>query len=159
MWAHVSHVSRATSRPARNRTSGSAARALFALGIVGTGLLAVPVLAGSATYGVAESLDWPEGLARPVGQARGFYAIIAAATLVGLALNFLGVDPIQALVYTAVLNGVAAVPLLVILLLVANNRAIMGDHVNGHLANGLGLLTTLAMGGAAVATVLSLWWH
>jgi Mn2+/Fe2+ NRAMP family transporter len=139
--------------------AGVLARGLFALGIIGTGLLAVPILAGSAAYGVAESLDWPEGLSRPVGRARGFYAVIAAATLVGLLLNFVGVDPIQALVYTAVLNGVAAVPLLVVLMLVANNRTIMGIHVNGRLANGLGLLTTLAMGAAAVATIASLWWH
>lgn len=139
--------------------AGTLARGLFALGIVGTGLLAVPILAGSAAYGVAESLGWPEGLSRPLGQARGFYGVIALATLVGLALNFLGVDPIQALVYTAFLNGIAAVPLLVVLLLVANNRAILGEHVNGRLSNAICGLTTLAMGVAAIATVVSLWWH
>jgi NRAMP (natural resistance-associated macrophage protein)-like metal ion transporter len=139
--------------------AGDLARGLFALGIVGTGLLAVPVLAGSAAYGVAEALGWREGLYRPLRQARGFYGVIAAATLAGLLLNFLGVNPIQALVYTAVINGVVAVPLLVLILLVANNREIMGAHANGRLANGVGILTTLAMGGAAVATVASLWWH
>jgi Mn2+/Fe2+ NRAMP family transporter len=85
--------------------------------------------------------------------------VIAAATLVGLLINFLGVNPIQALVYTAVINGVAAVPLLVLILLVANNRAIMGEHVNGRLSNTIAIFTTLGMGAAAVATVVSLWWH
>lgn len=139
--------------------AGTLARALFALGIVGTGLLAVPVLAGSAAYAVAESFNWREGLYRPLWQARGFYGVIAVATLVGLLLNFLGIDPIQALVATAVINGIAAVPLLVLLLLVANNRAIMGAHVNGWLANAVGGLATLAMAAAAVAVVVSLWWH
>ncbi|GAC1456484.1 MAG: divalent metal cation transporter [Ktedonobacterales bacterium] len=139
--------------------AGELAAALFALGIIGTGLLAVPVLAGSAAYGVAEALGWREGLYRPLRQARGFYAVIAAATVGGLLLNFLGVNPVQALVYTAVINGVVAVPLLVIILLVANNRAVMGEHTNGWLSNTVGILTTVAMGVAAVATVASLWWH
>jgi Mn2+/Fe2+ NRAMP family transporter len=108
---------------------------------------------------VAEAFGWREGLYRPFAQARGFYGVIAAATLVGLLINFLGVNPIQALVYTAVINGVAAVPLLVLILLVANNRAIMGEHVNGRLSNTIAILTTLAMGAAAVATVVSLWVH
>jgi NRAMP (natural resistance-associated macrophage protein)-like metal ion transporter len=139
--------------------AGDLARGLFAVGIIGTGLLAVPILAGSAAYGVAEAFGWREGLYRPFAQARGFYGVIAAATLVGLLINFLGVNPIQALVYTAVINGVAAVPLLVLILLVANNRAIMGEHVNGRLSNTIAIFTTLGMGAAAVATVVSLWWH
>jgi Mn2+/Fe2+ NRAMP family transporter len=137
--------------------AGQLARALFALGIVATGLLAVPILAGSAAYGVAEALGWREGLYRPLRQARGFYGVIAAATLVGLLLNVFGVNPIQALIYTAVFNGIAAVPLLVLILLVANHKGIMGEHTNGRLSNVVGILTTLAMGGAAVATVISVW--
>lgn len=137
--------------------AGDLARALFALGIIGTGLLAVPVLAGSAAYGVAEALGWREGLYRTLDQARGFYAVIAAATLAGLLLNFLGVNPIQALVYTAVINGVIAVPLLVVIMAVANNKQVMGEHRNGWLANLVCGFTTLAMGAAAVATVISLW--
>ncbi|MDE3229461.1 MAG: divalent metal cation transporter, partial [Chloroflexota bacterium] len=94
--------------------AGPFAQQLFALGIVGTGLLAVPVLAGSAAYGIAEAVGWHEGLAKTLNHARGFYGVIALATLVGLALNLLGVNPIAALVDTAIINGVVAVPLLVL---------------------------------------------
>ena len=137
--------------------AGDVARGLFALGIVGTGLLAVPILAGSAAYGVAEAFGWREGPARTLNQARGFYAVIAIATLVGLLINFFGINPIRALVYTAVINGVIAVPLLVVILAIANNEGVMGEHRNGWLANLLVGVTTLAMGAAAVVTVLSLW--
>jgi NRAMP (natural resistance-associated macrophage protein)-like metal ion transporter len=139
--------------------AGRIAEALFAVGIIGTGLLAVPILAGSAAYGVAESFGWREGLYRPVGHARGFYGVIALATLIGVSLNFLGINPIQALVYTAVLNGIATVPLLVLILLVANNRKVMGAHTNGWLGNVIGVFTTLAMGAAAVALLVSFWWR
>ena len=91
--------------------------------------------------------------------ARGFYAVIAAATLIGLALNFLGINPIAALVYTAVINGIVAVPLLVLLLMVANNRAIMGDFTNERLSNSIGILTTVVMSAAAIALVVSLLPH
>ncbi len=136
--------------------AGDLAGLVFALGIVGTGLLAIPVLAGSAAYGIAEAFGWREGLSQRLSHARGFYAVIAAATLIGLALNFLGVNPIAALVYTAVINGIVAVPLLVLLLLVANNRAIMGAFTNGRLSNVIGVLTTLVMAVAAVALIFSL---
>jgi Mn2+/Fe2+ NRAMP family transporter len=136
--------------------AGELARLTFALGIVGVGLLAVPVLAGSAGYAVAEAFGWHEGLARTFTQARGFYGVIALATLIGFGLNLLGINPITALVYTAILNGVVAVPLLVLILLVANNRAIMGEHTNGRLSNLVGILTTVAMGGAAIATIILL---
>jgi NRAMP (natural resistance-associated macrophage protein)-like metal ion transporter len=139
--------------------AGEIAKVIFALGILGTGLLAVPVLAGSAAYGVSEALGWREGLYRPLRQARGFYGVIAVATLVGLLLNVFGVNAIQALVYTAIINGIVAVPLLVLILLVANNRAIMGEHTNGLLSNAVGILTTVAMAVAAVAIVASLWIH
>jgi Mn2+/Fe2+ NRAMP family transporter len=136
--------------------AGPFAQQLFALGIVGTGLLAVPVLAGSAAYGIAEAVGWHEGLAKTLNHARGFYGVIALATLVGLALNLLGVNPIAALVYTAIINGIVAVPLLVLILLVANNRTIMGEHTNRRLANAVGIVTTLLMGVAAVVTIGSL---
>jgi Mn2+/Fe2+ NRAMP family transporter len=136
--------------------AGRFAETLFAVGIVGTGLLAIPVLAGSAAYGVAEAFGWAEGLGKRAANARGFYAVIALATLVGLFLNFLGINPITALVYTAIINGVVAVPLLVLILLVANNRAIMGEYTNGRLSNVIGVLTALFMGLAAVFTVGSL---
>jgi NRAMP (natural resistance-associated macrophage protein)-like metal ion transporter len=139
--------------------AGVLAELIFAVGILGVGLLGVPVLAGSAAYALAEAFHWREGLARTLRQAPGFYAVIGAATLVGMLLNLLGINPISALVYSAILNGVVAVPLLILLLLIANNRAIMGEHVNGRLANMVGGLATLAMTAAAVATVASLWWH
>ncbi len=136
--------------------AGRFAETLFAVGIVGTGLLAIPVLAGSAAYGVAEAFGWREGLARSAGNARGFYGVIALATLIGMLLNFVGIDPIAALVYTAIINGVVAVPLLVLILLVANNRGIMGPYTNGRLSNVIGILTTAFMGVAAVVAVISL---
>lgn len=139
--------------------AGLLAEVIFAVGILGVGLLGVPVLAGSAAYALAEAFHWREGLARTLRQAPGFYAIIGAATLVGMLLNLVHINPISALVYSAIINGIAAVPLLVLLLLVANNRAIMGEQVNGWLANVVGGLATLAMAAAAVATVASLWWH
>ncbi len=139
--------------------AGDLASFVFALGIVGTGLLAIPVLAGSAAYGIAEAFGWREGLSERVDHARGFYAVIAAATLIGLALNFLGINPIAALVYTAVINGIVAVPLLVLLLMVANNRKIMGGFTNGRLSNSIGILTTVVMFVAAIALVVSLLPH
>jgi NRAMP (natural resistance-associated macrophage protein)-like metal ion transporter len=139
--------------------AGPFAQQLFALGIVGTGLLAVPVLAGSAAYGIAEAAGWREGLAQRVDHAKGFYAVIALATLIGLALNLLGINPIAALVYSAVLNGIVAVPLLALILLVANNRAVMGAHTNGWLANALGILTAALMGVAGVVTIVTLFIH
>jgi NRAMP (natural resistance-associated macrophage protein)-like metal ion transporter len=136
--------------------AGRFAETIFAVGIIGTGLLAVPVLAGSAAYGVAEALGWREGLGQAAGHARGFYGVIALATFIGMLLNFLGINPITALVYTAIINGVVAVPLLVLILLVANNRDIMGTYTNGRLSNTIGILTAIFMGIAAVVTVVSL---
>ncbi len=139
--------------------SGLLAKSIFALGILGVGLLGVPVLAASAAYAVSEAFRWHEGLSKTLTQARGFYGVIALATMVGVVLNVLHINPMQALVYTAIINGVVAVPLLVLILLVANNRKIMGPHANGRLVNSIGIVTTLAMGAAAVAMVVSFFWH
>ena len=124
--------------------------------LLGTGLLAVPVLAGSAAYAVSEAFGWHEGLARTVTHARGFYGISALATLVGSGLNLLGSNPITALVHSAIINGVVAVPLLVLSLLVANTPAFMGGYTSGNLSNGIGILTTVAMRAAAVAAIVLL---
>jgi len=132
--------------------AGNLAGLLFAAGIVGTGLLAVPVLAGSTAYAVAEMLGWREGLGRRVSQARAFYAVIAVSILVGVAMGFVGVSPIRALYLAAILNGVAAPPLLLLLLIVllARSKAVLGRHRSG-------LLSQLLVGGAAVVmAVLSL---
>ncbi|HLI28942.1 MAG TPA: divalent metal cation transporter [Chloroflexota bacterium] len=136
--------------------AGDAATVLLALGLIGTGLLAVPVLTGSAAYAVAEALGWRNGLDAAPQQARGFYAVVAAATLCGLAINFLGINPIAALVWTAVLNGVLAGPLLLLILLVANNRAVMGRYVNGWATNLLVGAAAVALCAAAAALVASL---
>jgi NRAMP (natural resistance-associated macrophage protein)-like metal ion transporter len=136
--------------------AGQFASLIFAAGIIGTGLLAVPILAGSAAYAVADTFKWPEGLSLRLPQAPAFYGVIALATGVGAGINFFGINPIRALVYTAVINGLAAPPLLVMLMLVANNRRIMGKRVNGGFSNALGWLTTAAMTAAAVAMLFSL---
>ena len=108
--------------------SGVLAKLLFTLGILGTGLLAVPILAGASGYAVAETFGWREGLERRFSQAYGFYAVIAVSTLLGLALPLLHVDPIKALIYAALLNGVVSVPLLALLMLVGNNKRILGNR-------------------------------
>ena len=136
--------------------AGEIAKTVFALGIVGTGLLAIPVLAGSAAYGVAEAFGWNEGLSKVFTHARGFYGVIALSTLLGLVFNFAGVNPITALVLAAVINAMVAVPLLLLILLVANNRAIMGDFTNGRLSNTFGVITFICMAVATIASLLFL---
>jgi hypothetical protein len=130
---------------------GAATFWLFATGIIGTGLLAVPVLAGSAAYALSETFGWQEGLDRRLSRARGFYGTIAAATLAGLALNFVGIDPIRALYWSAVLNGVLATPLMVVMLLVATNRAVMGGLVIGRRLVWCGWLAVGVMAAASLA--------
>ena len=131
--------------------AGRGAYLLFAAGIIGTGLLAVPVLAGSAAYAVGEALKWPTGLDRRPLDAKRFYGVVAAATLIGLAINFSGIDPIKALVWAAVINGVAAVPVMVILMLMAGSKRIMGpfSRVSKPLRM-LGWIATAVMAAAAV---------
>jgi NRAMP (natural resistance-associated macrophage protein)-like metal ion transporter len=115
--------------------AGLIAKLLFSVGVVGIGFLAVPVLAGSSSYAISETLGWKEGLHRKFRRAHGFYIVIAGATLVGLLINFLGIDPIKALVFTAVFNGIAAVPLLWMLVRVGNNPKIMGEYKNSRLSS------------------------
>jgi len=106
--------------------AGDFAFVLFSCGIIATGLLAVPVLASSAAYAVAEAFDWPEGLERHWREAKGFYAIIAVATIVGTGLDFTPIDPMKALYWSAVINGVVAVPIMVAMMLLANKPQVMG---------------------------------
>ncbi len=114
--------------------SGLLAGDLFALGIIGVGLLAIPVLAGSAAYALAEAFDWREGLSRKFVQARSFYGVIVASTGLGLLLNFIGIDPMKALVLTAVFNGIAAVPLLFLIAKINGNSEILGAYCGGALS-------------------------
>lgn len=133
--------------------SGLIAKILFSVGIIGTGLLAVPVLAGSSSYALSEAFGIREGLYRKLGKARGFYGIIALATLAGLGINFIGIDPIQALVFTAVFNAVAAVPLLWMILRIGNNEKIMGVYKNSHWSN-IGIITAFILMSAGVIVLL-----
>jgi Mn2+/Fe2+ NRAMP family transporter len=130
--------------------AGFLAELIFAIGIVGLGLLAVPVLAGSAAYALSEAFSWHEGLYRKFREAHGFYGVITVATLIGLLINFVGIDPIKALIVTAVLNGVVAVPLIAIIAVVASNRKIMGDHRSGWLSKIFLWLTFILMLAAAI---------
>jgi Mn2+/Fe2+ NRAMP family transporter len=136
--------------------AGEFAFVLFALGIVGTGLLAVPVLAGSASYAIVEAAGWKSGLYKKLDQAHGFYGVITLATLLGLLVNFTSIQPFKMLYYTAVLNGIAAPPLMVLILLIGNNERIMGRHRNGRRGNILGWAITIVMGIIAVALLVSL---
>lgn len=138
--------------------AGDAATVLMALGLIGTGVLAVPVLTGSAAYATAETFGWECSLDARPRQARGFYAIMAVCTAAALGIDYLGIDPMKALVWTAVINGFLAPPLLVLVLLVANNRAVMGRHVNGWATNVLGWAAAVLMAAAAGALVWS-WCH
>jgi Mn2+/Fe2+ NRAMP family transporter len=117
--------------------AGRLASLLFTLGIVGTGLLAVPVLAGSTAYALSEAFGWPEGLGRKFGGARGFYLVIAGAMLLGLALNFGGIDPIRGLYLAAILNGVAAPPLILLMLILSNHRPTCGTGTGPRWSNAL----------------------
>jgi NRAMP (natural resistance-associated macrophage protein)-like metal ion transporter len=129
---------------------GDLAFALFALGMIGTGLLAVPTLAGSAAYAVSETFGWKEGLSRKPREAKAFYGVIAAATLGGIGINLLPLDPMRALYWAAVVNGLLAPPLMVLTMLIARNRKVMGDLViSRRLAFG-GWLSTAAMTAVAV---------
>ncbi len=136
--------------------AGDASSILLAVGLIGAGFLAVPILTGSAAYAVAEAFGWKYGLDRKAGRAKEFYAIIALSTLVGMLINFVGINPIDALFWTAVINGFLAPPLLVIIMLVANNRAVMENRVNGRFLNILGWATALLMFSAAIAFVFTL---
>ena len=128
----------------------------FAAGIIGTGLLALPILAGSAAYAVAETFRLREGLYLKLRQAHGFYGAILFSTLIGFAMNLIDVNPMKALYYTAVLNGMVAPPLLFMIMLISNNQKIMKDKVNGPASNVMGWITTIGMSIAAVALLLSL---
>ena len=151
----ITHIdSAAQAAQALRPIAGDMAFWLFSLGIIGTGLLAVPVLAGSAAYAISESFGWPMGLDRKLGQAPGFYAIIAAATLGGVALGLTEVDPIQALVWSAVLNGLVAVPIMVVAMILASRQSVMGPFVIGRTLKILGWTATIVMAAAGVGMFL-----
>ena len=125
--------------------AGDFAGLLFAGGMIGAGLLAIPILSGSAAYAVSETFGWNSGFEERWDRAKPFYGVIILATLVGMAINFIGIDPIAALFYTAMLNGIIAPPLLVLVMLVARDRRVMGDQTIGPLLTTLGWLATIGM--------------
>ena len=133
--------------------AGDMAYALFALGVIGTGFLAIPVLGGALSYMMAEAFDWPEGLNKKFHQARGFYITLVVSLLVGLGINFIGISPIQALIWTAVLYGLTAPVLIGVILHICNDRSILGDYVNDRRKNIWAFITLLLMTSAAVASL------
>ena len=130
--------------------SGVGATILFALGLIGCGFLAVPVLTGSSAYAIGEAFGWNCGLSEEFRKARRFYGIIIVSTVVGMLINFLKIAPVTALFWTAVINGVLAPPLLVMIMLVSNNHKVMGKRVNGRLTNIIGWSTAAIMSAAAI---------
>ncbi|MHA4807968.1 NRAMP family divalent metal transporter [Flavitalea flava] len=126
---------------------------LFALGVVGTGFLAIPVLAGSLSYIMAETFNWQSGLDKKFNEAKGFYITIITSLLIGLSLDSLGISPIKALIYTAILYGLTAPVMIAIILHICNNKKIMGTFVNGKRSNILGGLALLLMTTAGIALV------
>lgn len=131
--------------------AGNGAYLLFAVGIIGAGLMGVPVLAGSAAYALSETFNWKEGLFHKFKDAYLFYAVIIFSTLLGLAINFIGINPMKALLYSAVVNGVVAVPLIAFITILANKKKVMGKYKNKPISNILGWVTFVVM---LIASVL-----
>jgi Mn2+/Fe2+ NRAMP family transporter len=138
--------------------AGRAAEALLAIGLIGSGFLAVPILTGSSAYAVAEAFGWKHGFDKHPSRAKEFYWLIAVSTLLGMLVNFAGINPLKALFMTAVINGFLAPPLLILLLKISNDRKIMGDRVNGAFLNTLGWSTFAAMSAATIALIAT-WGH
>ena len=136
--------------------AGNFAYLLFALGIIGTGLLAVPVLSGSAAYAVSEALGWDSGLGKKFKEVRGFYGIIIISTVFGLLLNFIGIDPIKALYYAAAINGLLSPPLMVFILMIGNNKKIMGKYVNKRISKILTFIIIVVMGACGLFLLYSI---
>lgn len=135
--------------------AGSAATILFAAGVIGVGFLAIPVMTAGAAYDVCQSLGWKYGLNKKPAQAKHFYGVIVACTLIGVGMNFFGLNPMKALVAAGIVQGFSTPPLMLLIMLITNNRSIMGDHVNGSAMNVLGWATTAAIFAAAAGLVIT----
>ncbi len=135
--------------------AGNAAGILFSLGVIGVGFLAVPVMTGGAAYDLCQTVGWKYGLNKRPGQAKRFYIAIAAFTLLGAAMNFLGFNPMKALVVAGIVQGFSTPPLMLLIMLMTNNRAIMEDQVNGRGINILGWITTIAIFAATLGLLIS----
>jgi NRAMP (natural resistance-associated macrophage protein)-like metal ion transporter len=145
---HIDTVEQAAT--ALEPLAGKLTYTIFATGIMGTGLLAIPVLAGSQSYMLAETFGWAEGLDKKFPQARAFYISIIVSLLVGLSLDFLGISPVKALLYTAICYGLTAPVMIAIILHIGNNKKIMGPFTNSRLSNTLGFITLFLMSAAAI---------
>jgi NRAMP (natural resistance-associated macrophage protein)-like metal ion transporter len=135
--------------------AGNAAALLFTLGVVGVGFLAVPVMTGGAAYDLCQTVGWKYGLNKRFTQARRFYLTICAITLLGVGMNFVGLNPMKALVFAGIVQGFSTPPLMLLIMLMTNNRSIMGDRVNGFAINALGWFTTAAIFAATVGLVVT----
>lgn len=135
--------------------AGDFAYLLFAVGIIGTGSLAVPVLAGSASYAISEALGWKAGLNYKFKQARAFYLVISLSMALGVLLNFIGIAPFKMLYYTAILNGFVAIPLLIALMFISNNKNILGEYTNGRISNIIGWAVVCVMSISALALIVA----
>jgi NRAMP (natural resistance-associated macrophage protein)-like metal ion transporter len=138
--------------------AGDMAYLLFAIGIIGTGLIAIPVLSGSLSYIFTETFGWEKGLNKKFHEAKGFYFIVGLSLFLGLSLNYVGISPIDALIYTAILYGLTAPILIAIILHIANNKEVMGEHTNSLIVNILGVLAFFVMTTAAVVLVYLQFW-
>jgi len=136
--------------------AGRFAGLLFAIGILGTGLLAIPVLAGSTAYAISESFGWKEGLYRKWKTAHAFYGVIIVSILVGILINFIGIDPIKALIYSAIANGLVAPVILVFIMKISSSKKIMGEYRNKPITKTFGWIATVLMGVTAIAAIISL---
>ncbi len=135
--------------------AGDAAYVLLAVGLIGTGFMCVPILTASAAYALAEAMGWKHGLDQKPRRARLFYGVITLSTLIGMLINFVGVNPMTALLWTAVINGLVAPPILVVIMLIANNKSVLGNKVNGRVINIAGWGTTAILFAAAIALLLT----
>jgi NRAMP (natural resistance-associated macrophage protein)-like metal ion transporter len=136
--------------------AGPWAKILFAFGIIGTGMLAIPVLAGATSYAISESFGWKEGLYRKLSEAKAFYAVISISIALGIVINFIGIDPIKALIYSAIANGIIAPIILIFIVHISGNKQIMGPFKNSRLVNIIGWIITILMGITAIAALYSL---
>jgi Mn2+/Fe2+ NRAMP family transporter len=136
--------------------AGSWATLLFALGIIGTGMLAIPILAGSTSYAISESFGWKEGLYRKLNEAKAFYGVIIVSIIIGIIINFIGIDPIKALIYSAIANGIVAPIVLVFIVQISSNKKVMGHYRNSKFANYIGWTTIILMGIVALAAIFAM---
>lgn len=136
--------------------AGNTTYFLFSIGIIGTGLLAIPVMAGSSSYALSESFGWREGLYRKLGQAHAFYGVIIISMLIGLGMNFMGIDPIKALIYAAVANGLVAPVVLLLIVIISSNHHVMGRWTNKPVITAIGWGVTALMAAAGIGAIVSL---